>query len=196
MPRYLFSSVRTFFPPSPLTPQYVGVIPEEHYKPTPPPSAPADAMDLEEPPNPSPTPSSSRFSFEMRPLSPYRAHQEVVRVMAQGVVEDWDLVPRLWEHALTRIGLVPGERPLLLSEPSFAEKRQRERTLEAAFEGLDLPALFLAKESTLAAFAAGRSTALVLDVGATGTSAAIIHDGYLLKKSTLPPRPPPHPPRC
>jgi actin-like protein 6A len=43
----------------------------------------------------------------------------------------------------------------------------------------------LAKNAVLATFAAAKSTALVLDVGAHGSVATVVHDGYLLQKSLL-----------
>ena len=45
------------------------------------------------------------------------------------------------------------------------------------FEKYNIPAFFLVKNAVLAAFANGRSTGLVVDSGATHTSAIPIHDG-------------------
>ena len=54
---------------------------------------------------------------------------------------------------------------------------------ELAFEKFGVPAFFLSKNAVLAAFAAGRGTALVLDVGGGTTCAAAVHDGYVLGSS-------------
>jgi len=56
---------------------------------------------------------------------------------------------------------------------------------ELAFETFQVPALFLSKNAVLAAFAAGRGTALVLDVGGSTTSATAVHDGYVLSKPLI-----------
>jgi len=45
------------------------------------------------------------------------------------------------------------------------------------------PAFWLSKTPVLAAFAAGKATALVLDVGGANTSVTAIHDGTVLKRS-------------
>lgn len=49
---------------------------------------------------------------------------------------------------------------------------------ELIFEKYKVPALYLAKNAALAAFANGRPTCLVVDSGATHTSAVPVHDGY------------------
>lgn len=48
-----------------------------------------------------------------------------------------------------------------------------------------VPAFFLVKSAVLAAFANGRSTGLVLDSGATHTSAIPVHDGYVLQHAIV-----------
>ena len=50
---------------------------------------------------------------------------------------------------------------------------------------LQIPAFFLVKTAVLSAFANGRSTALVLDSGATHTSAVPVHDGYVLQHAII-----------
>lgn len=49
---------------------------------------------------------------------------------------------------------------------------------ELMFERYKVPALYLGKNAALAAFANGRPTCLVIDSGATHTSAVPVHDGY------------------
>lgn len=76
----------------------------------------------------------------------------------------------------------PAEQPLLVSEPAANPKEQRAKLAELLFEKLQAPALFLARAPVLAAFAAGRPTALVVDVGAGKTTVAAVYDGYVLNK--------------
>lgn len=45
--------------------------------------------------------------------------------------------------------------------------------------------MFFCKDSVLASFACGRSTALVLDIGLEQTVASPVHDGYTLQKCVL-----------
>ena len=50
------------------------------------------------------------------------------------------------------------------------------------FEKYNVPAFYLVKNAVLAAFANGRSTGIVVDSGATHTSAIPVCDGYVLSQ--------------
>jgi actin-related protein 4 len=75
------------------------------------------------------------------------------------------------------------EHPLLMTETAWNNPKLREKSIEVAMESWGCPAFWLARNSVLAAFGAGRATALVVDVGASTTSVICIHDGLILKKS-------------
>lgn len=75
------------------------------------------------------------------------------------------------------------EHPLLVTEPAWNSSKNREKTIEIAMESWDCPAFWLSRNSVLAAFGAGKATALVVDIGASTASAVAIHDGLILKKS-------------
>lgn len=53
------------------------------------------------------------------------------------------------------------------------------------FEKYNIPAFFLCKNAVLTAFANGRSTGLVIDSGASQTSAIPVHDGYVLQQAIV-----------
>lgn len=74
------------------------------------------------------------------------------------------------------------EHPLLMSETAWNTPKNREKSIEVAMESWNCPAFWLARNSVLAAYAAGKSTALVIDVGATTITVTPIHDGLILKK--------------
>ncbi|KAG9235419.1 putative actin-related protein 4 [Amylocarpus encephaloides] len=130
-----------------------------------------------------------------------------------GVVEDWDAATQLFEYAITSrltkfkqsdpmtngvndtkdmdVDIEAAdeeekpleEHPLLMTETAWNSSKNRERAIEIAMENWGCPAFWLARNSVMAAFAAGRATALVIDVGASTTSTMCIHDGLILKKS-------------
>lgn len=56
---------------------------------------------------------------------------------------------------------------------------------EYMFEKYKIPALFLVKDPVLTAFACGRSSALILDVGHKSTIATPVNDGYALTKCII-----------
>ena len=53
------------------------------------------------------------------------------------------------------------------------------------FERYNVPAFFLCKNAVLSTFANGRSTGLVIDSGASQTSAVPVHDGYVLQQAIV-----------
>lgn len=74
---------------------------------------------------------------------------------------------------------------MLFSEAPWNVRNNRERLTELMFEKYNVPAFFLVKNAVLAAFANGRATALVVDSGATHTSAIPVHEGYVLTQAVV-----------
>ena len=64
-------------------------------------------------------------------------------------------------------------------------RSKREKLAELMFEKYHVPAFFLCKNAVLSAFANGRSTGLVIDSGATHTSAVPVHDGFVLQQAIV-----------
>ncbi|KEY65110.1 hypothetical protein S7711_04200 [Stachybotrys chartarum IBT 7711] len=75
------------------------------------------------------------------------------------------------------------ENPLLMTEAPWSTPKSREKAIEIVMENWGCPAFWLSKTSVLAAFAAGKATALVVDIGGANTSVTAIHDGMVLKRS-------------
>jgi actin-related protein 4 len=75
------------------------------------------------------------------------------------------------------------ENPLLMTEAPWNSAKAREKAIEIVMESWGCPAFWLSRTPVLAAFAAGKATALVVDVGGSNTSVTAIHDGMVLKRS-------------
>ncbi|KAI1772628.1 Actin/actin-like protein [Hypoxylon cercidicola] len=75
------------------------------------------------------------------------------------------------------------ESPLLMTEAPWNAGKARERAIEIAMENWGCPAFWLSRTPVCAAFAAGKASALVVDVGGANTSVTAIHDGMILKRS-------------
>uniref|UniRef100_A0A7S3C203 Actin-related protein 4 n=1 Tax=Haptolina ericina TaxID=156174 RepID=A0A7S3C203_9EUKA len=114
-------------------------------------------------------------------ISVRRDNMRIQGVMNEGIIADWDAAEALIEHTFKScLSCDSSEHPLLMAEPSFNPLQTREKLAEIAFEKFSAPAFFLSKNAVLTAFASGRGTALVLDVGGGVTSATAVHDGYVL----------------
>ena len=103
-----------------------------------------------------------------------------------GLVRDWDALEALWSHAAKDyLAIDAAEHPVLLAERPYAPRGARARAAELLFEGLKAPSAFIAKDATLACFACGRSSGLVMDLGASGTVATPVHDGWCEKNAVV-----------
>lgn len=74
------------------------------------------------------------------------------------------------------------DSPLLMSESGWNPTKAREKTIEIAMENWGVPAFYLARNGVLAAFASGKASALVVDIGASNISVTPVHDGMILKR--------------
>lgn len=99
-----------------------------------------------------------------------------------GIISDFDTLQAQSAFAIDTLAADPTENPLLMTEPATTPKEVRGKMAELAFEGLGVPAFYLANRTVLSAFASGRPSALVIDVGASQLSAIPVVDGFVLRK--------------
>ncbi len=111
---------------------------------------------------------------------------EVSTYLKDGMIENWDMLEQLLDYSFAKIIKSDSEsHPVLFSEAPWNQKPRREKLCEIMFEKYNVPAFFLVKNAVLSAFANGRSTGIVLDSGATHTTAIPIHDGYVLQQGIV-----------
>ncbi|XP_046398835.1 actin-like protein 6B [Ischnura elegans] len=147
----------------------------------------SDSMDVDEKkPDPSSTNSAKKYYIDTTTLHVPRKGMEVVSYMKDGMIEDWDLFEKVLDYTYSKCIQSESEyHPVLMSEAPWNVRSKRERLTELMFEKYNVPAFFLAKNAVLAAFANGRATALVVDSGATHTSAVPVQDGYVLTQAIV-----------
>ncbi|KAI8052541.1 actin family [Syncephalis plumigaleata] len=115
---------------------------------------------------------------------PWHEHMEMRNPMKDGLIDDWEALEQIWDHIFdSALRVNPAEHPLLVTESAWNKRECRERLAELAFEKYRAPAFFLCKDAVLTAFAAGRSTALVVDAGAGTTRVVPVYDGYVMHKN-------------
>lgn len=103
-----------------------------------------------------------------------------------GLVRDWDLFETLLAHTLSNeLRVSSREHALLLADPNHNSRKPRERMTELLFEKFETPAVYLARSAVLSAYANGRTTGLVLDIGYSGTSAVPVEDGMIVKGNSF-----------
>ncbi|GAA5901109.1 hypothetical protein JCM6882_006120 [Rhodosporidiobolus microsporus] len=115
----------------------------------------------------------------------YRPNATVNSFITDGIVSDWDAAERAIEHAFTeRMRLKSLEEyPFLSTEASWNTKENKEKMCELAFEKWQAPAYYAVDKAVMSAFAAGKGSALIVDIGDELATVTPIYDGFVLRKA-------------
>ncbi|KAJ3314868.1 Actin-like 6A [Boothiomyces sp. JEL0838] len=109
---------------------------------------------------------------------------EIVSPFHDGAIQNWEVYEQLWEYTYQKLlKTQSSEHPVMFADPSWDTKENREKLCELAFEKFNVPGFYLGRSAVLSSFAAGRSTALVIESGASSTSVVPVLDGYVVKKA-------------
>lgn len=132
------------------------------------------------------TTSNTKYYIDTTILNVARKGMEVASYMKDGMIEDWDLFEKVLDYTYSKCIQSESEfHPVLMSEAPWNIRHKREKLTELMFEKYNVPAFFLVKNAVLAAFANGRATGLVVDSGATHTSAVPVQDGFVLTQAIV-----------
>ena len=104
---------------------------------------------------------------------------ETFRPIASRRVQDWDQLESLYAHAFYRqLGWVEGdEGAVLVSEPLFTSRADRERLAQTLFESFNVSGLYVAEQPVLALYGLGKTSGVSVDVGYAVTDVAPVVDG-------------------
>ena len=101
-----------------------------------------------------------------------------------GRVRDWDLLERIIEYCYAEVlRCDAAERPVMWCESAWTTNEERAKLSALLFDKFNVPAIFFARQSVLSSFAAGKPSALVVDVGGAFSSVVPVYDGYVLSNS-------------
>lgn len=96
-----------------------------------------------------------------------------------GIIENFDDMEKLWEYTFfEKLDANPMRHPLILTEPPYNPKPNREKVAELMFESFGVPALNISIQSVLALLGHGRTSGVVLESGEGVTSTMPIFDGF------------------
>ena len=99
-----------------------------------------------------------------------------------GIVKDWDGFTRIIEHAFREcLKVDPSKHPVLLTEAPLNPRDNREKMAEILFETFRVPKLYVAMQALAAAYAVGKFTGLVVDMGDGVCHAVPIYEGYTIR---------------
>ncbi|KAL5488129.1 ARP4 [Sanghuangporus weigelae] len=113
----------------------------------------------------------------------FRPNMQVGNPISNGLIEDFAPIPALVRNVLEdNLRCNPAEHPILVTEQAWNTVDRRERMAEIMFEEFQAPAFYIANTGVLNAFAAGKGTALVIDIGHSEASVTPVVDGFVLRK--------------
>lgn len=129
---------------------------------------------------------NKKYYIDTNMIKVPRKGMEMTTFLKDGMIENWDTFEQVMDHVYSRhIKSESQLHPVLMSEPAWNNRGKREKLTELMFEKYNVPAFFLCKNAVLSAFANGRSTGLVLDSGATHTTAVPVYDGYVMGQAIV-----------
>ncbi|XP_074032929.1 brahma associated protein 55kD [Leptinotarsa decemlineata] len=129
---------------------------------------------------------SLKYYIDTTYLHTPKPSMELHSYMKDGMIENWDMFEKILDYSYEKIIQSESQfHPVLFSESPWNQRQKREKLTELLFEKYKVPAFFLVKNAALAAFANGRATALVIDSGATHTSAVPVLDGYVISNAVV-----------
>ncbi|KAI9510436.1 actin family [Russula earlei] len=118
--------------------------------------------------------------------SVWREDMQIGNPMSEGLITDFKPIPYLIRYALKDVlRCKPEDHPVLVTEPAWNTPANRERMAEIMFEEFDVPAFYIANTGVLNAFAAGKGSALVIDIGHSTASVTPVVDGFVLRKGLV-----------
>ncbi|KIM64500.1 hypothetical protein SCLCIDRAFT_633828 [Scleroderma citrinum Foug A] len=116
----------------------------------------------------------------------WRDGMEIANPMRDGLIFDFNPISHLISHAVSEVMHAnASEHPVLVTEPAWNTTANRERMAEMMFEEFQVPAFYIANTGVLNAFAAGKGSALVIDVGHSMASITPVVDGFVLRKGLV-----------
>jgi actin-related protein len=103
-----------------------------------------------------------------------------------GIVTNWDAMEKLWHHAFyDKLQVVPADHAILLTEPPFNPKVNREKMVQIMFETFKVPAVYVGVSAVLSLYSSGHTTGIVVDSGDGVTHAVPIYEGNPLYDAIL-----------
>lgn len=106
--------------------------------------------------------------------------------MDKGLIQDWDAFENLMEYAYSSCLFTdPSFQPVIFTESPMNTEKNREKLMELLFEKFNVPAMMLCKNAAAAAFSCGFQTGIVIDSGATHTTAVPVYEGYVMTNAIV-----------
>ena len=105
--------------------------------------------------------------------------EDNVSPIEHGIITNFDLMEKIWDHTFSRELKVPQEeRNILTSDSALSPKINREKMTQIMFEKFNVQGLFICIRPILSMYCVGKTSALVLESGDDVTQTVPINEGY------------------
>ena len=102
--------------------------------------------------------------------------------LEHGIIRDWDGFKKLVGFTFGEcLKVDPSKHPVLLTEAPLNPRDSRERMAEIMFEDFRVPRLYVAMQALAAAYAVGKLTGLIVDMGDGVCHAVPVYEGFVLR---------------
>ncbi|GFP99004.1 actin-related protein 2 [Phtheirospermum japonicum] len=109
----------------------------------------------------------------------WRHQLDVSYPVNNGIVQNWDDMGHVWDHAFfSELKVDPTECKILLTDPPLNPSKNREKMVEIMFEKYNFSGVFIQIQAVLTLYAQGLLTGLVIDSGDGVTHVVPVVDGY------------------
>jgi actin beta/gamma 1 len=99
----------------------------------------------------------------------------------RGQVTNWDDFEIMFNHVLSNELRCADPASIMLTEPIFNSRIQREKMLQLCFETMNAQASYLFPSALLSLYATGQYTGTVLEIGDGLTQVATVMEGFLIQ---------------
>lgn len=105
--------------------------------------------------------------------------EDNVSPIEHGIITDFELMEKVWEHTFSReLKVAQEERNILTSDSPLSPKINREKMTQIMFEKFNVQGLFICIRPILSMYSLGKTSALVLESGDDVTQIVPINEGY------------------
>ena len=128
------------------------------------------------------------FAGETKPkvIRPSVVNSQKSRPICGGFITNWDDVSAIWDDVLKKqLKVDLSEHPILITEGPSVPHYNREKIAQVMFEEYNVPSVAIVNTASLALFAAGRVTGVVVDCGTTATTTTPVYEGFYIPHATV-----------
>jgi len=99
----------------------------------------------------------------------------------KGIIRDYAIMEDIWKHIFYNELLSETKsNPVIVSEAPYAPYKNKQKMAHILFERLNVENLYITNTSTLALYANGKTTGIVVDLGYERSSCVPIYEGLVL----------------